>query len=142
MACSNHLQADGGAQRVGKSPADDLARVRVGYQVQIADSPAGKVYIGYVRHPQLVGRRGDKALYQVLPLMVAMVGEGSMPGLAGRQRQAVPAQQPVETVTPGDERGTEQRAEHHPELVASNAGGLPTDGAHVLHYQPLAPQLD
>lgn len=39
------LPADGGTQRVGKSPTDDLARVRIGYQVQVTDSPADKIYI-------------------------------------------------------------------------------------------------
>ena len=64
---------------------------------------AGKRYIGNIANPQLIGRGWDKALYQVLPLMVTMVGIGCAPGFAGRKHQAVSTKQRVEAVATGHE---------------------------------------
>ena len=51
--------------------------------MQVTDISAGKRYIGNIANPQLIGRGWDKALYQVLPLMVTMVGIGC--ALAARE---------------------------------------------------------
>ena len=45
-------------------------------QMQVTDVSAGKRYIGNIANPQLIGRGWDKALYQVLPLMVTMGTSG------------------------------------------------------------------
>ncbi|MFR1280536.1 MAG: hypothetical protein ACLSB8_03545 [Parabacteroides distasonis] len=52
-------------------------------QMQVTDVSAGKRYIGNIANPQLIGRGWDKALYQVLPLMVTMVGIGCALALRG-----------------------------------------------------------
>ena len=94
--------------------------------MQVTDVSAGKRYIGNIANPQLIGRGWDKALYQVLPLMVTMVGIGCAPGFAGRKHQAVSTKQRVEAVATGHEPLSEEGGEHDPQLVTTDTGILAT----------------
>ena len=84
-------------------PSTILWGISIRDQMQVTDVSAGKRYIGNIANPQLIGRGWDKALYQVLPLMVTMVGIGCAPGFAGRKHQAVSTKQRVEAVATGHE---------------------------------------
>ena len=97
--------------------------------MQVTDVSAGKRYIGNIANPQLIGRGWDKALYQVLPLMVTMV-ELVVPGFAGRKHQAVSTKQRVEAVATGHEPLSEEGGEHDPQLVTTD-----TDPRHVSHVR-------
>ena len=94
--------------------------------MQVTDVSAGKRYIGNIANPQLIGRGWDKALYQVLPLMVTMVGIGCAPGFARRKHQAVSTKQRVEAVATGHEPLSEEGGEHDPQLVTTDTGILAT----------------
>lgn len=76
MACRNASSVAGSTQAISQYPSHYLMGISIRDQMQVTDVSAGKRYIGNIANPQLIGRGWDKALYQVLPLMVTMVGIG------------------------------------------------------------------
>ena len=135
-----HLQGlhrDGGLERAGQCPAHYLVRIGIGDEVQVAHVTAGQGDVGDVGHPQPVGCRGNEALYQVPPLVVAVVGVRRVSGFRLGKHQTLAAKQHEETVTPWHEVTTEQRDEHQPQLQTAYAGILPADFPDGLHDLPL-----
>lgn len=121
------LHADGCLERPGQCPAHNLVRVGIGNQVQVAHVAACQGDIGNVGCPKLVGCDWDKALYQVLVLVIAVVGVRRVAGLRLGKHQTLAAQQHEETVTTRYEVTPKHRNEHQPKLVAADAGILRAD---------------
>lgn len=96
------LYADCGLQCSGQRPSHNHAGIGVYNQMEVADVTVGQGYVSDVGHPQLVGRGGDKALYQVLPFVVAVVGSRRVAGLGLGKQQPFTPQEEKETVTPGN----------------------------------------
>ena len=121
------LHGDGCLECPGPSPADNLVRVGVGDQVQVAHVAACQGDVGDVGSPKLVGCGRGKALYQVFVLVVAVVGVRRVAGLRFGKHQPLAAHQHEEAVTPRHEVAPEHRYEHQPQLVAADAGILRAD---------------
>ena len=121
------LHGDGCLECPGQSPADNLVRVGIGDQVQVAHVAACQGDVGDVGSPKLVGCGRDKAPDQVLVLVVAVVGVRRVAGLRLGKHQPLAAHQHKEAVTPRHEVAPEHRYEHQPQLVAADAGILRAD---------------
>ena len=124
---SQRIHGDGCLECPGQCPAHNLVRVGISDQVQVAYVAACKGDIGDVSHPQLVGCGRDKAPYQVLVLVVAVVGVRRVARLRLGKHQALAAHQHEEAVTPRHEVAPEHCYEHQPQLVAADAGILRAD---------------
>lgn len=124
---SQRLHGDGSLERPGQCPAHNLVRVGISDQVQVAYVAACKGDIGNVGCPKLVGCDWDKALYQVLVLVIAVVGIRRVAGLRLGEHQTLAAQDGEEAVTPRHEVAPEHRYEHKPKLVAADSGILLAD---------------
>ena len=125
-----HLQClhrNGRLERPGQCPANNLVRVGIGNQVQVAYVAACKGDVGDVGHPQLVGCGGHDIPGQVPVLVVAVVGVRRVAGLRSGKHQPLAAQQDEETVTSWHKGTPEHADEHQPQLVAADAGILPAD---------------
>lgn len=110
--------------------------------MQVTDIPIGKRYMGDIATPQLIGRGWDKAFYQVLPLMVTVVGIGRAPAFAGRKHQAVPAKQRIKAITTGHELPSEEGDEHDPQLVTTDTGILATYLTDGIQHETFVLYLD
>ena len=121
------LHRDGCLERPGQCPAHNLVRVGISDQVQVAYVAASKGDIGDIGYPKLVCSGRDKAFYQVLVLVVAVVGVRRVARFRLGKHQPLTAQQHEEPVTSRNEVPAEQRDEHQPQLVASKTGIFITD---------------
>ena len=126
---AERLKREYGCQRFRQTPTDDLVRVSIRNEMQIA-APAIELDIGDVAHPQLVGTRRDESLDEVLPLVVAVVGVRRGAAPAGLLHQVVPAKHVHELVAPGHPARIEHHREHQPEFHAPDAGVNP---AYLTH---------
>lgn len=92
--------------------------------------------VGDVSHPQLIGHHRLKAVYEVLPLVVAVVGVGRMARFGRREHQSMTAQESEETVPTHHLVPAVDVTQHEPQLVASDARILLTDFAYILQQEP------
>jgi len=114
-------------ERPGQRPSNNLVRVGIGDEVQVAHISVRQGDVGDVGHPQLVGGSGYEAPYLILVLVVAVVGVRRVAGLRPWKHQTPAAQGYEETVAAGHEVAPEHGDEHQPQLVATDAGILRAD---------------
>ena len=134
------FKREDGCQGFCKTPANNLLRIGISYEMQVAAS-AYKVDIGYVALPQLVGGRRLKSLDEILPLMVAMVGISRGAAPAGLLHQMVATQHVQERIAAGHPSRAEHPTEHIPELYAADARVKPADFMHGINNPNLTCQL-
>ena len=79
-------------QRFCQAPADDLLRISIRHQMQVAAS-ASEVDVADIALPQLVSCRRLEALDEILPLVVAVVGVRRRTALARLLHESVATQQ-------------------------------------------------
>ena len=121
------LQADGSPQAVGQYPAHNHVGVGIGDQMQVTDIAVCQGDIGDVSHPELVCRCRDKALYQVFPFMITVIGVGRVARLRSGKHQPLPTHDHEETVTSGHVVSSEHADQHQPQLVATDTRILRPD---------------
>ena len=63
----------GSTECVSQFPTDNHAGIGIRYQMQVTYVPVVKHDVGDVSRPQLIGCHRLKSVYEVLPLVVAMV---------------------------------------------------------------------
>ena len=123
-------------QCLRETPANDLVRVGVRHQMQIA-AAVHEVDVRDVAHPQLIGARGYEAADEVLILVVAVVRVRRMARLRAFLHQLEVAQQLEERVTSGHPVALEHALHHQPQFVVADArvhlADLP-DGIHDAHH--------
>ncbi len=142
------LDGEPGLQRLAHAPADDLLRVIVRDERQVAEVVVARLraevyhHVRDVAHPKLVGAKGNEFLHQVRiegQVMAGVRGPGTAPPLA--HLQVVALDDIVEAVIADTVLLTERRAVHLPELAAADAA---VPAAHVLdklHDERLLRQL-
>ena len=142
-----HLQGlDGepGLKGLAHAPADDLLRIVVGDERQVAEAVLARLrveadgHVGDVAHPQLVRTNRDEFLHQVRVQRQAVAGvcrPGAAPALTNLQ--AVPVDDVVEAVVADAVLTAELLPVHPPELAAAYAAVLPADTADILHAEGL-----
>ena len=103
-----------------EAPADDLARVCIRHQVQIA-AAVHQVDIRDITHPQLIGTCGYEATDEVLVLVVAVVRVRRMTWLGTLLHQLEVAQQLQEGITARHPVAKEHPLRHQPQFDAADA---------------------
>lgn len=122
-----------GMECLRKTPADDLVRIGIGDQMQITAAIAC-VDVGDITDPKLTRRRRYKVLYQILILMIAMVGIGSMTWLGAFQRDSECAHQVEELIPARNPSFAEHTLHHEPEFEAADTGILLSYFACCVEY--------
>ena len=102
-----------------EAPANDLARVGIRHQVQVA-AAVHEVDVRDIAHPQLIGTCGHEAADEVLVLVVAVVRVRRMTRLGTLLHQLEVAQQLQEGITPGHPVAKEHPLRHQPQLDAAD----------------------
>ena len=130
-ALERHLQGlngELGFQRLAHTPADNLLRVVVCHDGEVAEVVLARLgveaddHVGDVAHPQLVGTQGDEHLYQVRVQRQVVVGvRRTDAALALAHLQIVLVYDVVEAVVAHRVLIAELLAVHTPEFAAANA---------------------
>jgi len=102
---------------------------------------ASEVDIGDVALPQLVSSRGLKTSYEILPLVVAVVGVGRGAAPARLLHEPVTTQQVQERIATRHPARIEHHAEHRPEFHTADARIKPTYLMHGIKDTHLTCQL-
>ena len=112
-------------QRRAERPAEDLLGVCVCNKMKVRKAAVG-VYVGYVPHPYLVGRRRDDTTYQIgpLPHPPAAVGGADTAALPVNLKM-LSLQQVEEAVTPDGDADSWTAVDEFPQFPAA-------DPTHVL----------
>ena len=121
------LHGDGSLERPSQCPTNNLVGIGIGNQVQVAHVAASQSDIGDVGYPKSVCSSRNKAFYQVLVLVVAVVGVRRVAGLRLGKHQPLAAHQHEKAVPTRHEVTPEHRYEHQPKLVAAYARILLAD---------------
>lgn len=124
-------------KRGREAPSDYLPGIRVSDKMQVAALAIGKWYVCYVAHPQEIRSCRDIFPYQVLVLVVSVVGIGGMARARTSQTQTFAFQKGVESVTT-HHAATEHIGSHEPYLASANAGIFLADGTGEFDYRGLA----
>ena len=98
-----------------QAPANDLLRIGVRHEVQVAASTC-EIDVGDVALPQLVSGRRLESLDEILPLMVAVVGVRRGTAPARLLHKSMATQHIQKRIAPRHPARIEHHAEHLPEL--------------------------
>ena len=131
------LHRDGCTQCICEHPANDLAGIGIGDEMQIAHATIVECYIGNVCNPQLVRRRRNEVLDKVLPFVVAVIRIRCVTRLRRWKHQTVTAQDDEETVASRHVFASEKVYQHDPQFIAAYARILFTDRSDILYYLSL-----
>ena len=122
-----------GMERLRKAPTDNLVRIGISDQMQIATAITC-VDVGDITDPKLTCCSRYKVLYQILILVIAMIRIGSMTWLGAFQRDSECAHQVEELIPARNPSFAEHPLHHEPQFEASDAGILLPDFACSIEY--------